>query len=147
MRFWDSSALIPLFVREAYSPIVGALAADDPDMMLWWASPVECASAVHRLRREGVFTPEETIQVLAAIAAGSDAANVVQPGDALSALALRLLGVHPLRAADALQLAAAHLWTREKPGGKGFVCLDERLRTAAMLEGFEVLPGGLSTHR
>jgi hypothetical protein len=59
MRFWDFPSLIPLFVREAHSPILEALAADDPDMMLWWTSPVECGSAVHRLRREGVFTPAE----------------------------------------------------------------------------------------
>jgi len=36
-----------------------------------------------------------------------DAANVVEPGDEICARALRLLEVHPLRPADALQLAAA----------------------------------------
>ena len=143
MRFWDSSALIPLFVREAHSPSLEALAGDDTDMMVWWASPVECASAVHRLRREGVFTLAEAEQVLAGLASALDAANVVQPGDELSSKALRLLGVHPLRAADALQLAAALLWAREIPGGRDFVCLDERLRTAAILEGFHVLPAAL----
>jgi hypothetical protein len=51
MRFWDSSALVPLFVREDRSPILEALVADDPDMVVWWASPVECGSAVHRLRQ------------------------------------------------------------------------------------------------
>ena len=140
MRFWDSSALIPLFVREGHSPLMEALVTADPDMIVWWASPVECASAMHRLRREGVFTPAEAAQVLAKLTAALDAANVVQPGDALCAKALRLLGAHPLRVADALQLAAALLWTREMPGGKDFVCLDERLRTAAILEGFAVLP-------
>lgn len=143
MRFWDSSALIPLFVREAHSPGLESLAADDPDMMVWWASPVECGSAVHRLRREGVFTTAEAAQVLTRLAGALDAANVVQPGDELCARALRLLGVHPLRAADALQLAAALLWAREKPGGRDFICLDERLRTAAVLEGFAVLPEGV----
>jgi len=42
MRFWDSSALVPLFVLEERSPILEALVADDPDMVVWWASPVEC---------------------------------------------------------------------------------------------------------
>lgn len=116
------------------------LVTDDPDMMVWWASPVECASAVHCLRREGVFTPAEAAHLLAGLATALDAANAVEPGDAVCAKALRLLGVHPLRAADALQLAAALLWAREMPGGRGFVCLDERLRTAAILEGFQVLP-------
>jgi len=59
MRFWDSSALVPLFVREERSPFLEALVADDPDMVVWWASPVERGSAVHRLRREGIFTPAE----------------------------------------------------------------------------------------
>jgi len=140
MRFWDSSSLIPLFVREAHSPGLEALVTDDPGMMVWWASPVECGSAVHRLRREGVFSPAEAAQVLAGLAGVLDAANVVQPGDELCAMALRLLGVHPLRAADALQLAAALLWARGRPAGKVFVCLDERLRIAAILEGFAVLP-------
>ena len=140
MRFWDSSALIPLFVREEHSPLVEALVGDDPEMMVWWAGPVECASAVHRLRREGVFAAAAAAEVLATLSAALDAANVVQPGDALRAKALRLLGVHPLRAADALQLAAAQLWAREMPAGRDFVCLDERLRSAAILEGFRVLP-------
>jgi uncharacterized protein len=127
-------------VREAHSVSLATLVTDDPEMMVWWASPVECGSAVHRLRREGVFDAEEAAEVLAGLAAALDAANVVQPGDELCAMALRLLGVHPLRAADALQLAAALLWTRGRPAGKDFVCLDEKLRTAAILEGFAVLP-------
>ena len=92
MRFWDSSALIPLFVDERHSETTQALIAEDPEMMVWWASPVECASAVHRLRREGLFAPAESTQILSAIALAFAAANVVQPGDALSAKALRLLG-------------------------------------------------------
>ena len=143
MRFWDSSALIPIVVREGRSPLVETLATDDPEMIVWWASPVECGSAVHRLRREGVFTPTQAAQVLAGLTTVLDAANAVQPGDEVCAKALRLLGVHPLRAADAFQLAAALLWTRERPGGRDFVCLDERLRTAAAIEGFQVLPVAL----
>ena len=140
MRFWDSSGLIPLFAREAHSSMMEALAADDPEMMVWWASPVECGSAVHRLRREGIFTLAETAEVLARLTEALDAANVLQPGDELCATALRLLATHPLRAAEALQLAAALLWAHGAPAGKDFVCLDERLRTAAILEGFAVLP-------
>jgi len=116
---------------------------DDPDMVVWWASPVECASALHRLRRGGVFTPAVAAHVLAGLATALDAANAVEPGDGVCAKALRRLGVHPLRAADALQLAAALLWARDVPGGREFVCLDERLRTAAILEGFRVLPEAL----
>jgi hypothetical protein len=48
--------------------------------------------------------------------------------------------VHPLRAADALQLAAALVWVEEQPHGEGFVSLDGRLRDAAAREGFTLVP-------
>lgn len=43
-------------------------------------------------------------------------------------------------AADALQLAAALDWCDGNTCGESFVCLDDRLRGAAALEGFRVLP-------
>ena len=67
-------------------------------------------------------------------------ADTVSPSDELRRRAARLLAVHPLRAADALQLAAALLWCEEQPHGEGFVSLDARLREAAGKEGFAVLP-------
>ncbi len=48
----------------------------------------------------------------------------------------RLLAVHPLRAADALQLAAALVVCEERPVGQRFVCLDANLASAARREGF-----------
>lgn len=140
MRFWDSSALIPLFVLQPHSQVVRTLAESDPQMAVWWATPVECASALHRLRREGAFTASDAAQILAAMSMAFGAADTVQAGDSLRAKALRLLGVHPLHAADALQLAAALILVRDAPAGREFVCLDERLREAALLEGFRVLP-------
>ena len=140
MRFWDSSALVPLFVREAHSPAMRSLVDTDPEMLVWWASHVEFASAVHRLRRQGALTPVEAAGVLETLATLMDAAAAVQPSDAVLAKALRLLSIHPLRSADALQLAAALLWARDDPAGNEFVSLDDRLRNAALLEGFRVVP-------
>ncbi len=54
--------------------------------------------------------------------------------------AVRLLLSHPLRSADAQQLAAALIWCEEKPAGQDFVCLDQRLRESAEREGFRTLP-------
>ena len=62
MRFWDSSALLPLFVDEPHSDGVRALIREDPSMIAWWGSRVECGSAVHRLRREGALTTAESAQ-------------------------------------------------------------------------------------
>jgi len=47
--------------------------------------------------------------------------------------------VHPLRAADSLQLAAALSWVREEPGGASLASLDDNLRIAATKEGFTVV--------
>jgi hypothetical protein len=53
---------------------------------------------------------------------------------------MRLLRVHPLRAADALQLAAVMIATEENVRRVPFMCFDDRLADAARLEGFEVNP-------
>jgi len=140
MRFWDSSAILPLFVAEPHSEGVRALISEDPSMIVWWSSRVECGSAVHHLRREGALTTAEGARLLARLGEVIDAADVVQPGDELAAVALRLLASHPLRAADALQLAAALVWARGRPSGHAIVCLDDRLASASLLEGFAVLP-------
>jgi predicted nucleic acid-binding protein len=62
----------------------------------------------------------------------------VQPTSAVRARALRLLRVHPLRAADAFQLGAALTAFKEATAGNVFLTADVRLAKAAALEGFEV---------
>jgi hypothetical protein len=44
------------------------------------------------------------------------------------------------RAADALQFVAALVSCEEEPIGERLVSLDQRLREAALLEGFVVIP-------
>jgi len=53
--------------------------------------------------------------------------------------ARRLLEIHPLRAADSLQLAAALVASEEKPSQLPFVSLDRNLARAAEKEGFELI--------
>jgi uncharacterized protein len=67
-------------------------------------------------------------------------ADVIAPTSPLRDRAGRLVSAHPLRAADAFQLAAALAWCDDTPAGESFVCLDERLREAARREGFAILP-------
>jgi hypothetical protein len=47
--------------------------------------------------------------------------------------------VHPLRAADALQLAAAYAAAEQRPASLDVVTLNERVAIAAHKEGFVVL--------
>ena len=56
MMFWDSSAVVPLLVGEAATAAREAQVRADPVMLVWWCTPVECASALQRLVREGALT-------------------------------------------------------------------------------------------
>jgi uncharacterized protein len=52
---------------------------------------------------------------------------------------MALLGRHPLRAADAAQVAAALLIAPSDPSQLTFVCLDARLAEAAEREGLRIV--------
>ena len=139
MRFWDSSALVPLCLEEPATVTARRLYDGDPGMAVWWASPVECGSAFARLLREGVLQEEEESAARSALDALSGFWHEVQPTLELRAQALRLLRVHALRAADALQLAAGLAWAGTPPEGE-LVTLDDRLASAARREGLQVVP-------
>lgn len=140
MRFWDTSAWVPLLVAEPSTPVIEAVLKEDPDPIVWWGSAVECASALAGGVRDGRLTSDDHQTALAALRAFREFAFEVGPSEEVRGRAMRLLSVHPLRAADALQLAAALVWCRERTAGAGFVSLDDRLRSAAEKEGFDVRP-------
>jgi len=140
MRFWDASALLPLCLNEPRTALLRKATEEDPAIVAWWGTPVECCSAFARLRRDGILTragEDQARQVLARLAA---AWTEIQPGRDVREGAARALLLHPLRAGDSLQLAAALLWARGRGTPGHFVCLDHRLRDAAHREGFFVTP-------
>ena len=139
MRFWDSSAIVPLLMGQPQTAAVRAILAEDDGMVVWWTSRTECAAAFARLRREQAISADAESQVLRLLRELSDSWHEVLPTEDVRAVSLRLLRIHPLRAADALQLAAALTWTA-RPHGEVLVTYDERLTTAARLEGFTVVP-------
>jgi len=141
VRFWDTSAIIPLTVIEPSTAVVRSILDSDTSMAVWWATRVECSSALARLLREGEGSKNTVRDARRVIAALVKEWTEVLPTEALRKRAERSLAVHSLRAADALQLAAAMVWARDDPGGHAFVCLDDQLRDAANREGFQLLPG------
>ena len=140
MRFWDSSALVPLCLSDEATPAIVLLLEADADTALWWATPVECASAFARQRREGRLSPEAERQAGDVLDRLRSSAYAVDPSPQIQEVAMRVVRVHPLSSVDALQLAAALAWADGAPAGREFVCLDRRLREAALREGFPVLP-------
>jgi uncharacterized protein len=140
MRFWDTSALVPLVVHQPATAAIRHELEADPELVCWWGSRVETRSALARLAREGCLSFEHQESIRNDVAALFDAVAEVTPTEAVRARAERCLALHPLRGADALQLGAALVWCRDRTAGVGFVALDDRLRDAARKEGFTVLP-------
>ena len=139
MRFWDTSAILPLLVEEPRTKAMVELMRDDPAAAVWWLTPVECWSALARLEREGRLTE---VGVAAAATLLREAARrwtEVPPLERIRDQASRLVRLHPLRAADALQLAAAVVLADFEPRTLPVVTLDDRLAAAARREGFEVM--------
>jgi predicted nucleic acid-binding protein len=89
---------------------------------------------------EGILSSGDEMKARAVFSALAGAWSEVQPTEMVRLRAERLLSIHPLRAADALQLAAALIWGQETPRGLEFVCLDQNLREAALKEGFSIQP-------
>ncbi len=143
MRFWDASALVPLLVEEARTPVVDTLFAADADVVVWWGTRVECRSAVERRAHGELMTVEEARRARTAIEELFVAVDEIAPIPSIREEAERLLTIYPLRAADALQLAAALAWAGGMTAGRQLVCFDARLRAAAHAEGFSLLPTGL----
>ncbi len=139
MRFWDASALVPLLHEEAATAAVTRIYREDPTQLIWWGTSVECASALARLERSGTLPPAVARSTRDRLAALKQAWQEVQPTEAVREAALRFVRVHPLRTADAFQLAAAVIASEHRPSTLEFVSLDERLCAAAAREGFLVV--------
>ena len=140
MRFWDASALVPVCLEEEESPAVRDLLREDSAIAVWWGTWVECQSAFARVRRDGDLSTAQEEDARAVLRSLSTVWTEIQPVEDVRALCSRLLLTHPLRAADSLQLSAALVLTGGQPQGDAFVCLDLRLREAARVEGFHLLP-------
>ncbi|MGH7859467.1 MAG: type II toxin-antitoxin system VapC family toxin [Candidatus Binatia bacterium] len=139
MRFWDSSAVVPLVCREPQSRRCRGWLRSDPVILVWVLAPVEVISALARKRREGTLASRTFQAAKRRLAKLEVAWNEVAPLEAVRSRARRLLETHPLRAADAMHLAAALVAFEEQTAGVEFVTFDDRLAVAASKEGFSVL--------
>ena len=139
MRYWDSSALVPLCVQEAASARLVQAYRSDPVIVTWWGSEIECVSAFSRLERESLIASISMARGLERLRKLRRDWHEVQPVKAVRDAAIRLVRVHPLRAADALQLSSAVVASNHDPAAFEFVSLDARLAAAAQREGFNVI--------
>jgi predicted nucleic acid-binding protein len=139
MRFWDASAVVPLLVGEASRAALLQSLEEDPVMIVWWGTSVECISAIARREREASLSLDDATDAIARLRGLASAWQEVLATEAVRNTAQRLLRTHPLRSADSLQLAAAIVAAELEPGSLEFVCLDRHLNEAALREGFPVV--------
>jgi predicted nucleic acid-binding protein len=139
VRFWDTSALVPLVVDEPATDAVRGLLEEDAEPVIWTLTSVELLSAVGRLGRssDGLrdllpLMRESALDLLHRCVTVADV-------DGVRRRAERLVGIHPLASADALQLAAALAASGDRPERLEIVTLDKVLARCARLEGFRVM--------
>jgi hypothetical protein len=80
--FWDTSALVPLCIHQGLTPRAVAL-HKKYDVVVWWATPVEIASALARLLRMNQIDPGDCAGACALAKVLADSWSVVQPSDRL----------------------------------------------------------------
>ena len=139
IAFWDTSAVVPLCFFQPQSAQAHLMLRQFGNQVTWWATVVEAVSALNRLAREGLLAKEDKQKALNRLGRLRKSWNEIQPSVDLRDSAERLLGVHKLRAADALQLSAALMWCRQRPRDRSFIVGDEDLANAAEIEGFTVV--------
>lgn len=140
MRFWDASALVPLLVVQPATQSLSALRSSDPEIVVWWSTAVECASAVAKLRRMGLLNDSGAAGALSALTRLAESWIEVEPSETIRTAARELLAKHELTSGDAFQLAAALQGPTAEDRLLEFVCIDRRLRRGAAGEGFSLLP-------
>ncbi|MYA80591.1 MAG: type II toxin-antitoxin system VapC family toxin [Acidobacteriia bacterium] len=140
MRYWDSSALVPLVVVEPASSLAREWLADDERIITWVWTRIEIVSAIERRTREGSLSRRQRREARERFDAFAGNWDEVTDVLAVRSRASALLARHPLRAADAGQLGAAVLVQEQLAEPLTFVCLDQRVSAADELEGLHVLP-------
>jgi len=144
VNFWDASCIVPLVIEEARSRACRELLRKHRSgMAAWMLTPVEVTSAVRRLEREDRITGRQVKAAFVKLESLRRGWDEVPANDAVIERAMRILALHALTSADALQLAAAVELVGDRPRYHQFVTTDDRLAGAATRTGFDVIvPGG-----
>ncbi|HEX2831440.1 MAG TPA: type II toxin-antitoxin system VapC family toxin [Thermoanaerobaculia bacterium] len=134
MKFWDTSALVPLIVNEAQSRSMIRLMGSDANVVVSFLTRVELASGIARRLRnhDRMRDSSDFVQLL------EREWTEIEAEPHVLTSARRLAHRHKLRAGDAIQLACAVIC--RSMSNLEFVTLDHELRCAARAEGFAVLP-------
>lgn len=140
MIFWDTSALLPAFFLEPTSQVMQELYTQMSPKTIWTLTPVEFITALARLEREQKLTPQAKQEIRSHFEFVLPTFDLITDIETVKNRACKIVNIHPLKSSDALQLAAALAACLDNPLGHSFITLDKNLATAALKEGFKVLP-------
>jgi predicted nucleic acid-binding protein len=118
---------------------MGGLRVDDPKIVVWWGTRVECSCAIARLERLGELDEPGGRRARMILESLTETWYEIEPTQGLRELACGLLRKHEITSADARQLAAALCTPWRGPKTIEFVCLDRRLARAAEREGLRIV--------
>jgi predicted nucleic acid-binding protein len=136
VKFWDTSALVPLVLDEPSSRSMRQLLSSDANVAVSFISGVELQSAI--ARRTGNDEPHTRLAASQFVVALSHGWTVADDYVQIVAGGKQVASRYGLRAGDAIQLASALSLGHD--ARMPFVTLDQELRAAARAEGFLVLP-------
>ena len=131
--FFDSSAFAKRFLEEPGSDAVDALCLEATDLGLCVICVPEILSALVRRLREKRITAGNFALLERHLLDDIRDATIVNLTPEVVAESIRAIKATPIRAADALHVAAAKVW-----GAEMFVSADERQLTAARKAGLRV---------
>ena len=140
--YFDTSALVKLYIEERGTDVVIRLAGDlDNDRLaILDLTLLECRSAVRRREREQDISRDDAGRIIGRVEDHASGLYLVQPTTAeVFEEARRLLDARPLRTLDALQLAGCLSIRHSIPPPLTFVCADTRLCEVANLEGLATI--------
>ena len=139
MRFWDTSALVPLLLSERETVQAERWLREDAGVIVWTLTRVELLSALARRRRQEPAAARRLQAAKRELLVAWERWSEVTATDLVRRHAERLVETHPLKAADALQIGAAIVAAEDDPTDLDFVTLDRQQAVAAEREGFRVL--------
>ena len=125
--FWDASALVSLCVRQSTTPHAISLYGTY-DVVVWWATPVEIASALARLQRMKELDSLDWAKATNVAKKLSRLWSVIQTSERVRATSIELVDRFDLRAADSVQLGATLEWCEYAPQDRVFLMADQKLR-------------------
>ena len=136
--FFDTSAMVPLCVAQPTSQKARQAYHDFSKHVVAWATLIEATGAIYRAVRLGGLSESDAGRALDRLAQLEKRWTEIVASDRVRDIALDALRTHDLRAADAVQLASALIWCRQRPQRRSFVCFDQRLAAAGRAAGFDV---------